>query len=457
MKNLMKKKGLLASVSGIALVGVIATYMIFGSSPPTSDSGTGGRADISNVPALHTDNMNAVGRDEANRRVTRNTADAEQARAEGKGYVAPPTIAEAVPNRKDDAAGPKRQARVELPPVEGIHSTDQQAQGVNSAPVYAASPDMASEMQMMGQQLGDQVDEVVSSTLGGANYMTVASYDKPKPVGAAGASRAVNGAASGVAGVAGGNGAIGPDGKPSVDLSQYDMVLAAKPGDVFYASFKIGFNSDDPQGLPIFATIHDARQDGTYGPLDGAVLMGSVNYTQRQAAVTFTQLILPDGRQADTKAMAVKMGSLRAGVASKVNYHSFGKYASLTFASLLEGLGYAGEMFVQNSRSYTANNSGVYSMGNNGVIWPEAGLMAAMPLGQNLNSALGQNFNRQPTKIANANDEIGIVFLQSVQIPEGMKGGRQAPGQEAPSRSPFPPSGPMGGSVQQPVLASDRQ
>lgn len=425
MRGLLKRKGLLAGLAGGVFVILIAVYLLLLSPPRRADTGLGGRADVAGAPALRNNQMEAVGRDEANRRVTRNGEEADQARNGGANYIAPPVVQTAAPVQKPKTAQARRES---LPKVAGAESD--QPIVISSAQPQGPVIDPNTQ-QMLQQALGQQADEVISSTMGGNTAMTVAEYRPPAPKAAA-------------AGAAGQAGAAG-DKKQGLDLSQYNVVLAAKPGDIFFSRLTIGFNSDDPQGLPVFATIYDARPDGTYGPLHGSRLMGAVNYSQSQAAVTFTEMVLPDGRTAPTRAMAVTLKDQRSGVAQNVNNHTFERYGALTVASLLQGLGYAGQMMIANNRAFYANDSGVYSGGGGGgVDWAQAGLASAEPLGQNLSSALSQSFSRPSTKSSPGGMEIGIVFLQPVQIPTGLKGGSVV-AQAAPA--PLGMTGP-GGSMQ---------
>lgn len=427
MRKIFKNKGLLAGTAGGVVVSLIAIYMLVLSPPHKADTGLGGRADLTNAPALRNNRMDPVGQDEANRRVTENSAEANSAKEKGNGYVAPPVVQAIAPVTKPVVEEAKHEA---LPKVSGADDATPLVINQPTAPVV--DPNIQQALQ---QSLTQQADEVIASAMGGNGNMVVADYRPPSKSGTAASAGAAR------------SGAPGSSGQPNaVDLSQYNMVLAAKPGDVFYSRLTIGFNSDDPQGLPVFATIYDARPDGTYGPLHGSRVMGAVTYSQSQAAVTFTEMVLPDGRTAPTRAMAVTLKDQRSGVAQSVDRHLFSRYGALTVASLLQGVGYAGQMMIANDRSFYSNNSGVYSGGNNGVDWKQVGLASAEPLGQNLSSSLNSTFNRASTKSSPGGMEVGIVFLQPVQIPTGLKGsgGNQVAGGPAPLGM----TGPGGGSVQ---------
>ncbi|MBS0987445.1 DotG/IcmE/VirB10 family protein [Acetobacter okinawensis] len=430
-----KQPKILAGVAGGAVMFVTVSYLLM--SPPVrrADQGMGGRTDITPPPTLQSNPMQRVGPDEANRRVTLNVQKAEEAKLAGKSYMAPPVVArvdEGDALSEPPQAKAARQARglnvttPALPAVAGVENGHESQQVVHEAP-----PVDNQLVQEISSHLSTQVDMIAETVMQGGEASKVLWYSEPKPKQGQTTRQNLAGAQSVTtqrplqtgALVAGANPQtsgmpVGAGQQPVATTSQYEMVLAAKPGDIFYATLKIGFNSDDPQGLPIFATIHDARPDGTLGPLDGAVVMGAVNYTEQQAAVTFTQMILTDGRQAETKSMAVKLDTLRAGIAQNVNNHTFAKYGAMTVASLLQGAGEAGQMLIQNDRSYYANNSGLYSTGNSNMNWGQVGLAAAQPLGNNLSSALSQSFNRPATKSSKPGMEIGVVFLQSVMIAE---------------------------------------
>ncbi|MDX4076683.1 DotG/IcmE/VirB10 family protein, partial [Brucella sp. NBRC 113783] len=184
-----------------------------------------------------------------------------------------------------------------------------------------------------------------------------------------------------------------------------------------------GFNSDDP-AAPIIVTLDDVIYDpasGTRnGPLTGMRLVGNISYSENQSAIAFNQLVTVSGQQYPIKAIAVSENDARTGVATKVDRHTWSRYAGLFVSSLLQGAGQVANQLVQNNRDYVVSDGVVVSNSNPVNYW-QAGVAALQPLGNNLSTAARQHFNRPPTMSAPAGTGMGIVFLAPVVIPKGIR------------------------------------
>lgn len=389
---------------GLAVVGACLAAVAVMSPPPRPDTG-GGLAPngLNKVPNLRSDPMHPTDTDEADRRATKNARDTAAAERAGKSFVASPLIT--TTQGSEAAAAPP--AKPSLPEV--VQPDPQQISFPSNAPVGSgqqASTGRTDADRKRDEAFGKKVEEQLDALMKpakGAQWVTVA-FKAPTPTPKAEARPA----------------RTARDGSAAAQPPPYVDVLAAKPGDMFYSRISVGFNSDDPSGLPVFTTIHDERPDGTYGPLHGARLMGSVVYAPDQAAVPMQRLILPDGREAPTRAMAVTLDEVRSGVAEKVDYHTVSRWSGLLASGLIQGAGQAGQLLLSNNRSVFLSPGGYSSVGRPGIDWGQVGLATLAPLGQNLSSVAAQNFNRPATKSARGGPngtEVGVVFLESVTIP----------------------------------------
>lgn len=394
---------------GAAVVGAgLAAFVVM--SPPMRPDNGGGLAPMSlnTVPKLRSDPMHSTDTDEADRRATKNARDNAAAERAGKSFVASPLITTTQGSEATTTAAskPSLPEVVQPDPRQISFSSNAPAESGQQAGTGRTDAERkrdADRDAAFNDRVKEQLDALMKPS-NGAQWVTMA-FKAPSPPAKAAAGPTARTARDGS------NAAQPP---PTVD------VLAAKPGDVFYSRISVGFNSDDPSGLPVFTTIHDERPDGTYGPLHRARLMGSVVYGQDQAAVPMQRLILADGREAATKAMAVTLDEVRSGVAQKVDYHTLSRWSGLLASSLIQGAGQAGQQLLSNNRSVFLSPGGYSSVGRPGIDWGQAGLATLAPLGQNLSSVAAQNFNRPATKSSRGGPngtEVGVVFLESVTIP----------------------------------------
>lgn len=411
---------------GLAVVGACLAAVAVMSPPVRPDTG-GGLAPmgLNAVPKLRSDPMHPTGTDEADRRATKNARDTAAAERAGKSFVAGPLIT----TTQGSEAGAAPPSKPSLPEV--VQPDPQQISFPSNAPPgggQQTSTGRTDAERKRDTEFDDKVKaqlEALMKPSNGAQWVTVA-FKAPSSPPKAEARPAVRTAR---------------DGSTAAQPPPYVDVLAAKPGDIFYSRISVGFNSDDPSGLAVFTTIHDERPDGTYGPLHGARLMGSVVYAPDQAAVPMQRLILADGREAATKAMAVTLDEVRSGVAEKVDYHTLSRWSGLLASGLIQGAGQAGQLLLSNNRSVFLSPGGYSSVGRPGIDWGQVGLATLAPLGQNLSSVAAQNFNRPATKSARGGPngtEVGVVFLESVTIPTLLPAAAQggvpgtAPGRERP-------------------------
>lgn len=204
--------------------------------------------------------------------------------------------------------------------------------------------------------------------------------------------------------------------------AQNGPVVLARSGDILTARLLYGFNSDDVRGLPIYAVISDYLPNGSVGPLEGARIQGQVAYSQRNAAIIFETLVMPNGREFDITAIAVSLDSDgRPGVAADVNYHTVARYGSLFLSSIIQGIGEVAQIRLQNDPSnqpvviINEGDGTVNVDGRNNSEPTDREILAGAlaPVGRQLSAAAGQGFSRPPTITAPAGMPFGLVFTST--------------------------------------------
>lgn len=354
------------------------------------------------APIAKNDAMAPVSPSEATKRATTNAQSAEAAQAKERSYVAPPVImATEAPRRGEDLPPPAPPPPVTtsstaapVPPVQ--QQATYSGAGAQQGPtiVYAYPQPLAD--QELRKRVESQITSVLKPMDGG---FVLRTFQQPTPAGGSGS------AVAGGSGYAqGGRVAAGP------------AVLAARSGDVAYATLDRGFNSVDPQA-PIFATIFDYREGQAVGPLHGARVLGQITYNREQAAVTFSSLIMPSGYQVPIKGIGITETDGRTGVAQNVDYHYLERYSGLLVAGLIQGAGQVGQQLVQNNQGYVVTSAGTYVSNSTPTTLLQAGLAALQPVGNALSNAAAQQFNKPNTISSPPAMGLGIVFIEPLQIP----------------------------------------
>lgn len=390
---------LYAGVGALTAIAIAGTIALVSLNRGPASSGMAGAELNSGVPALRNDYMRPVGETEASRRAATNTEQVDAAAAEGGTAIAQPVIAESYPAGSDRdemlrAAQPDAPAPTPAPAAQMASAAAQQPIIIyQTAPRPVFSPEQLSTYR-------DSISAQMKLTAPVSPRFTVVTYPKPTPPAPAAAPAAAPAQGGTTAGTAG-------------PTSLASRVLA-QPGDIVYATLDQGFNSDDPRGLPIFATIRDPR-DGGRGPLDGGRLMGRVTYSLENASLTFQSLIL-NGRSVQIQAMAITETDARTGIAGDVDHHTLERYGSLFIAGLLQGVGEVGQLLAQNYDATVYPDVGAIRYSNRDVDWATAGMGVLRPLGTQLSSFAGRGFDRPPTVTAPAGMGMGVIFTQPVGL-----------------------------------------
>lgn len=220
----------------------------------------------------------------------------------------------------------------------------------------------------------------------------------------------------------------GPDNSATYPLERTPEGLrVAKPGDLFFATLDFGFNSDDPQGLPIFGTITDMRSDGTIGPLHNARIQGGISYSESQASIRFSRIITERGLTIPADAVAVGEATARTGVADRVDRHRLERYAALFFGGLIKGIGDVGTAIIAGRTtpqtvvvvpSGDINGDGTLTIENDFDIEGREAVAAALkPVGDAAAQEASRGFNRPPTISAPAGMGFAVIFTEPLVIP----------------------------------------
>lgn len=390
----------LTVAGGVLLAGVVVVGASILADRPPDDRAPNTRI-AGSSPSARNDQMTAVSPDDAARRATANQAAADQARVQGRTYVAPAVIMERGGPEKGEAPPPVLSTQQEAgapppasrPPAAPAQPTQQAVQQAPPQIVYAYQQPVQDGG--MRERVMSQFDALSKTPSGG---FAVRTYGSP--------AKADDGAAAG-------NGATGRQAIAAVAAS---AILAARPGDQAYAVLDRGFNSADPQAY-IFATIFDNRDGGNTGPLHGSRVLGQITYNREQAALTFSSLIMPSGYQVNIKAFGINEQDGRTGIAQSVDNHTLERYSGLLVAGLIQGAGQVGQQLISNNQTYTYTSTGAIVSQSQPSTLLQAGMAAMQPVGQAMSSAAAGQFNRPATISSPAQSGIGVVFLDALQIP----------------------------------------
>ena len=394
----------LAALGGVVLFGALGSAAFILRDAPGTDQGAGMASEIrGQTPNPPNDMMKPVGKAEADRRAGVNREAADAKAEKGKPYVAPTVIAEKRGAQMGELPDANPEARPAEPPPEPkvVEKIIYQDRPVIQT-VYRDVPVQPTADPEQVAAINDQIKALLKPTPGGFLVRSFAKGERPKPP----EPKAAAAAAPVPTGPFGPFGPFGPGVRHAT---------VARAGDVAYAVLDRGFNSDDP-AAPIFATIVDLDERQQPGPLNGIRLLGQIVYSQTQASIRFTSMILQDGRQGPMQAIAITVDQARTGVAEDVDNHVLERYGGLVVAGLLQGIGQVGQQLTQLNTNTTYGDGFAVQSGRK-IDWLTAGLGAAMPVGQAMTAAAARSFSRPPTLSSSVNFPIGIVFLQPVVMP----------------------------------------
>lgn len=395
------RKYLLGGVCASVIAFMVLVGYGFYHSKNQSDNGSNSDTTIASAPALKNDTFAPVGKTEADRRATLNNELAEDAKKNGESHVSQTVIAE-----KYNVGDPRDPLEKEKKTEELQKSQEETQPKVIEKIVYRDPPLL--EPNFDDNSISKINSQIVFAQKPQESHFVSMAFQKPEPIKNENSTNNTNTQSN-----FNHNASLG-----RLENLNNQENIAAKPGDIFYGSLWIGFNSDDPRGAPVYATIFDNRPDGTTGALHGARLEGRVTYSDRNAALQFDKIIFENGKIVPVTALAVDENTARLGIAEKVDNHTFQRYSALLLSSLIEGVGDAANTMLVNNRTvtYLPEMDTITSSSKDNDEWAKAGLAALRPVGNALSSASRKGFDRPATISANRNHRIGIVFTSLVKL-----------------------------------------
>jgi Bacterial conjugation TrbI-like protein len=404
-------KGFVAGAGAVTLLAVGATA-IFLSSTSAPDVGAGTASSLpnaNNVPANA--QMQPVSPVEANKRATVNSQAAAAAIEEGKSFQSPTVISQV-------AAPDVGELPPEPPPKPEVRIIKEITEKVEQRTVYITPKHISQPIDdgAMRAAIQAQLGALVGGGEAASESIMAAQFyqEPPPPPEPQEIVRTVSAPPPQ-------NSVVAP--KPTAEIKPQKQIMYLRTGDVIYARLDRSFNSDDP-AAPIIVSVDDLIYDGgtrpKNGPLTGMRLVGSISYSGTQSAIVFSQIVTISGRTYPVEAIAISEQNARTGIATNVDRHILERYSGLLIGSLLQGASTVADTLVQGNKT-VAVADGVITTGNQKVNWPQVGVASLKPLGENLAQVATQNFSRPPTFSAKAGTGVGVVFLQPLVIPEGVK------------------------------------
>lgn len=174
-------------------------------------------------------------------------------------------------------------------------------------------------------------------------------------------------------------------------------------GEIFYSVLEIGIDTDEIS--PVRATVIQS------GILKGAVLIGRPSRVGEKAVIEFNKLAL-NGKDYSINVIAVDPETMRTGIADGVDRHTFERYFKLATAAVISG--YSEALTGTTTRTYS---DGSKEEGRNAL--PNASdqlAYAAGKVGEAMLPTFTKDFSRPPTITVNGNKELGIMFMEGLQL-----------------------------------------
>lgn len=208
----------------------------------------------------------------------------------------------------------------------------------------------------------------------------------------------------------------GRDNINSDDVNTRDDNLASeashgplKPGDVYYAQNKIAINSDFSVQDAVVAEIISPNPE-----INGIKLFGQFKSVDDQMVVSFNSYITPNGKSYNIKAYAISEDDVTTAVKSRVDYHSFERWASFFAGSMLEGASEVVQLRANANSSviYDANGAPVGSSNPGYKYSPdEEAVVVLGKMAEKGSDLLKDKFNKKPTVFLNYGQTMGVIVL----------------------------------------------
>lgn len=195
---------------------------------------------------------------------------------------------------------------------------------------------------------------------------------------------------------------------PVIDGSDTPALMVAA-GDILYARMLTEVVSTE--NGPILAEV-------TTGALRGARLIGSFSKGYDRLVVSFSTLVLEDGRSASITAFAVDPRTSRTGLASSVDYHYFQRYVMTGAAAFLSSFA---EAVAQPATTSTVSTEGSVTQTQNQSTNEEAFYEGVQAVSDVVVADLAEENSRLdgPTVTINQGVLVGVMFMGAVAEPTG--------------------------------------
>ena len=181
-----------------------------------------------------------------------------------------------------------------------------------------------------------------------------------------------------------------------------EKVALVNAGDVLYGITDIAL-STDYEG-PVSVTILQP------GPLNGAKALGAMVQVQNRVRLELNRVIKKNGERINVNAVALDPATTYAAVASRVDHHYLYRFGWWGFGTVLSAIGNATALGAK--ETIIIEDGGVAE--SNDLDSSGEVKVALGELGEDLGEAMKSNMERPITVMVDANEELGIFFLDTV-------------------------------------------
>lgn len=190
--------------------------------------------------------------------------------------------------------------------------------------------------------------------------------------------------------------------------------LMVRGGEAFYATLKLGVNTDDGSN-EVLGEIKSGR-------LKGSTIIGTITRGPQDMSFRFNTMFHPQLGKFGINAIAVSAENMERAMSDDINRHWFQRYGSIALSSVLEGISQAAILNAQTGKITTTTNGGFATtiierdpLNTNTEMKIAAGKVGTA-LGAEVRS---RNANVPDTFRAFPNKALGIYFLDSVYETDG--------------------------------------
>ncbi|MDR2198112.1 MAG: hypothetical protein LBR53_01410 [Deltaproteobacteria bacterium] len=175
--------------------------------------------------------------------------------------------------------------------------------------------------------------------------------------------------------------------------------LGFSPGEILYAVNDLSLNSDLPS--PVLCTVAQGR-------LKGAKALGSFKLSGEHLLLSFSKIVLPDGREREFQGYGVDPRTDGSSVRAKVDTHFFSRWGALLAASFIEGFG---EAVSAGGRKVHVYGDGVVEEEVLENSLEDSAFQALGKAGSRAAAQVERGFDRPPTVRLERGEPVGILII----------------------------------------------